>query len=1213
MSRTRILFLIALAITANEVSSASNRDYVEATPTTVKTETTPTTSDTTPTTSETTPTTSETTPSTTETTPSTTETTQSTTETTTPAVTPEPVYNITGLKVSNASPCSLSVSWSSKCTSKCSYDVTYTGTSSGSESTTNPKMEITGLSGGSYSICVVSTTDKQNGTTASVNGTVAQVAPGKVQNVALTENPRDIIVTWTPAKNLNCTAATTGYIMTLQETANATSKQTFNVPASSTNYTFDKLEPCTEYTVSAEIISDVANTSYANKTVSTSVEDISKTLVLVKKISSIKIEALQTFVNIARADQIVQYKVMGNVYTSDTESSDGFRILRAQLCIYANNRPKLRGIATLLPTFLNNSLKIKIISVVHVICSIFNDHTLNGGCCWCPPVFEFPLAFFFWRCVFSCCVKINTESCFFFLLPLQNQDFFVSFFIRNRFNTKIRPKKSPGKVQNVSFVENSSMVTVMWAPATILKCTAAAKEYMITLQKSTNASVNQTVNLASNVTSYTFKKLEPCTEYTMSAEIISDVKNITSDSKTVSTSIEAPPKPVVTADDVSPDTLHVNWTVSGVSNCNISNYIVTLGVVASNKTSKMTLSSNVSEFSIGNLTESSAYTVSVTAESTYENSTLTSESSTSDVSTCGPTVSLNHTKQDMCSFLLTWENSCPQSYNYTVTWKGALNGSINTANTNQSFANLPTGDYDLCVSSTWNSTMSKCLKTSIVPEAPGKVQKVTFSQTSRNLTVTWAPGKIYNCTAATKGYMLSLQKSSNVSIKQFITVPSNTTKYTFKDLEPCTDYIVLVGAMSEKANGSSSNMTVSTSVEAPAKPTVTVDGTSPGTLHVNWTAGISNCSITGYMVKWGDVASNTTSNITLAANMTDYIIVNLSDTAEYTVSVTAVSSYGNVSLWSEPSSMNVSSCGPVISLNRTKQMSCGFMLSWKNSCTQSFNYTVSWQGALNGSANTNTTGQTFMNIPIGDYKMCVNSTWNSKDFKRCLNTSIGQEAPGAVQNITFLKNSRVLTVAWSPSKDYDCTATTKGYSLTLQKSANVSDNKTIKVPSNKTDYTFEKLEPCTGYTVSVEIMSDVGNTSSENKNVSTSIEAPGKPKTTTSQASSDSILVKWKQPMANPCPIHHYDVSWKVKNSTAEKDKQVTSTSYTIKGLKHKTTYGINVTAVVSYQNKTASTSSLEVQESTGGGSSISANIVLFNIIAIAFLNKCLSSVLIQI
>ncbi|XP_071799478.1 receptor-type tyrosine-protein phosphatase F-like [Asterias amurensis] len=497
---------------------------------------------------------------------------------------------------------------------------------------------------------------------------------------------------------------------------------------------------------------------------------------------------------------------------------------------------------------------------------------------------------------------------------------------------------------------------------------------------------------------------------------------------------------------------------------------------------------------------------------------------------------------------------------------------------------------------------------------PNPVANVTVSPTSHNqLTVSWdTPHTDNQSPCPATGYLVTYDliqlEQCEVAKRGIETLTTTKTTITLERLEAFSTYWVTVTSKNQAGSSTPVARTMMTKETTPEAPTVIVDSTSTDYIEFAWElpCGRTGGNITEYRYKYKKATDN---EFMQAITTTDtrIRITSLTPCTSYEFQVRALNNIGR-GPWSNETRQNTTQKEPLGVKNLTVEPdSQGILVaSWedrgvghKNKPCLASSYYVTYElinldqcgeGDQSGaSLNTTDTKTTVEGLhPYSTYKISVTSRNEAGDgptkFKSAITMekSLGIAPTFNSSNVT----STSINITWNPIPCGSRGVPIIGYGVSLSRQGQSQANEPVQVPN--THAHFDRLSPCTSYTIKVTTISTIstGETTSFNQQETTESVAPeAVTGLSISRIQHDQLQVSWAAPgtdPGNPCLATDYLVTYELINleQCQEVDHagisslNTSDTSVIIEGLKAYSTYRVNVISINEAGNGTATTKS---------------------------------------
>lgn len=336
----------------------------------------------------------------------------------------------------------------------------------------------------------------------------------------------------------------------------------------------------------------------------------------------------------------------------------------------------------------------------------------------------------------------------------------------------------------------------------------------------------------------------------------------------------------------------------------------------------------------------------------------------------------------------------------------------------------------------------------------------------------------------------------------------------------------------------------------------------PNEIHVTWQppADDGGSPVTGYTIHW---ASSTGASGTIPTTETSRTLRNLSNSATYTISVTA----NNAGGISPQITVTASPLGtPGAPTDVRLQRGDGLLeVTWSPPASDGGlgveSYTVHWTapGGVVNSAPAQTTRYVIGGLTNGaTYSVTVTATNRAGTSPQSEPAdSRPGTAPSAPREVTTSRGDSRVDVSWQPPSNDG------GLGITRYEIAWISSTgATGIIETAETGYTMRNLLNGATYTVTVTAVNEAGRSSASNQAAATAAATPGAPRAVTVDRGDSRIDVTWQPPASDGGrPVLSYIVTWTASDGTTGSIETV-RTSHTFDALTNGTTYTVTVAAI---------------------------------------------------
>lgn len=464
----------------------------------------------------------------------------------------------------------------------------------------------------------------------------------------------------------------------------------------------------------------------------------------------------------------------------------------------------------------------------------------------------------------------------------------------------------------------------------------------------------------------------------------------------------------------------------------------------------------------------------------------------------------------------------------TVSWSAVsgatgydilFNGiTYSVSGTSKTFTGLTAGKaYTYQIRSKNSDGTSNYTSSRTVTTAPKAPTGIAATSTDSSVTLTW------NASSGAVSYGVKWNG-------QVMTVSSSPT--TFSNLNPETTYSYQVCARSADGEGSySSVQTIKTKVRPLTVPTGITKSSTENSVTINWSA-VSGA--TGYDVLFGGRTYSTTENTKT--------FTSLSQNTSFSFQIRAK----NASTSSEYCSAQTVKTTPATVTNlQVSSTNNSITVSW-GEVTGATSYDLLFNGVTYRVTGTSKTVTGLTANTSYSYQLRVNNEYGSSSYSSAKTV---KTAPAAPSSITTSVSTTSVTVSWtavSGATSYDLLFNGEVYRVT------------------STSKTIYGLTPGTSYSYAVRSNNAAGTSAySSTKTIKTTLVAPSVPTGISATSTTNSVTIQWGAVQS----ATSYDVMF------GNQTYRVTSTSKTITGLNHSTTYYYSVRANNSVGSSNYSTS----------------------------------------
>ena len=334
----------------------------------------------------------------------------------------------------------------------------------------------------------------------------------------------------------------------------------------------------------------------------------------------------------------------------------------------------------------------------------------------------------------------------------------------------------------------------------------------------------------------------------------------------------------------------------------------------------------------------------------------------------------------------------------------------------------------------------------------------------------------------------------------------------------------------------------------------------PNQIVVTWQppADTGGTPITGYTITW---VSSTGASGTIPETATTRTLRNLTNSATYTISITASNAAG-------PSPATTTSATPrgVPSGPRSISVTPGpneIVVTWQPPAdtggTPITGYTITWASSTGASGTIGTTGTThpLRNLDNGaTYTIDVTATNAAGTSPPATASATPLGAPSAPRDVRVQRGDGRLDVSWSPPAN-DGGLPLESYTVHWTAPGGVANS----APAQGTRHAIGGLTNGTAYTVTVTATSRAGTSAHSEPAARRPGTPPGAPQDVTAVHGNGRIEASWRPPGDHGgLGVDSYTIGW-VSSTGATGTIETSETRYTLQNLLNGATYSITVTA----------------------------------------------------
>ncbi|XP_053305201.1 titin-like [Spea bombifrons] len=659
----------------------------------------------------------------------------------------------------------------------------------------------------------------------------------------------------------------------------------------------------------------------------------------------------------------------------------------------------------------------------------------------------------------------------------------------------------PGTPQNISVQHYNSMNSLL---VTWIEPPGKVSYYNVTLR----GVVNQTTQ--TNSTRVNFTDLLPGREYSVTIQTVSGTCSRTSDPVKEATYPTSPG--AITFLSIETKSVSLSWG----DPINMTNAEKFFNITYRTSSDTRSVSSNVSNINLQNLTSGTKYTISVVTVGARE---YQSSAVSRDVYTKPMVINQLQNNVTSESISLTWNK--PNEYNNDYSYRVQANSSagmlINETivrSESVTVTNLTPGEtYTFTVftraADGVTESQPASYTTCTVPGIPGNII-VKNNNSTNSILVTWVepPGKVSYYNVTLRGVVSQ-------------TTQANSTRVNFTDLLPGREYSVTILTVSGNCSRTSDPVKEATYPTPPGS--ITFLSIETKSISLSWGDPINMTNAE----KSFNVTYRTSSGTrSVSSNVSNINLQNLTSGTKYTISVVTV---GAREYQSSAVSRDVYTIPGLVgsrNIQLTNMNSTNFLhVNWTKSDGIVSYYNVTLNGDVNRTIQTNSTTADFPNLlPGREYSVIIQTV--SGTCSRTSDPVTEATYPTPPGTITSLSTG-TSSVSFSWGDPINMKNATKSFNVTYRNSSG-----TWSVSSNASNINLQNLTSGTKYTISVVT---VGAQKYQSSAVSTDVYTiPGVSQNiiVKNNNSINSLLVTWIEP---PGTVSYYNVTLRgVVNQTTQ-------------------------------------------------------------------------------
>ena len=674
-------------------------------------------------------------------------------------------------------------------------------------------------------------------------------------------------------------------------------------------------------------------------------------------------------------------------------------------------------------------------------------------------------------------------------------------------------------------------VTVDSRTATITWDAPAANGAAITSYTITGTKGAGTVTVDGDTTETTFNGLSRGQTYRFSVTATNEIGDSPASEQSDAATIaalapDAPAKPTATVDG---RTATVTWETPAANGAAITSYTVT----GSNSAGTVTVDGDTTETTFNGLSRGQTYRFTVTATNSVGDSPASEQSDAATIAALAPDTPAKPTVTvDGRTATVTWGAPAANGAaitSYTVTGTNSAGTiTVDGDTTETTFTGLTRGQsYRFSVVATNSAGDSPVSEwsdaASIAALAPNQVAKSTVTVDGRTATVTWDAPAANG--AAITSYTIVGSNGAGTT-----TVDGDTTEATFSGLTRGQSYRFTVTATNDIGDSEASKQSDAATIaalapDAPAKPTVTVDGR---TATVTWDTPAANGSgITNYTITGTNGAGTTT----VDGDTTEATFSGLTRGQSYRFTVTATNDIGDSEESAQSDAASIAALAPDAPAKPTATVDGRTAtVTWDAPAANGApiqGYTITGtNGAGTVTVDGDTTEAVFTGLTRGQsYRFTVtatNTVGDSEDSTQSDAATIAALAPDAPAKPDASVDGRSVTVTWdAPAAN--------GSAITSYTITGTNGAGTTTVDGDTTEAVFNGLTRGQTYRFTVTATNTVGDSPASEQSDPASVQEavapdrPGKPSLKVNKKRG-KIVIRWKAPKDNGFAITEYQL-----------------------------------------------------------------------------------------